>query len=114
MPDLVMPLVFMAFLLAMFYFFFSRPQLNRQREQQDLQSGVGVGDQVMLISGVYARVTARDGEDLELEIADGVRIQAAQVAVLRRVDETASEADSPHESTQADANPSDPDEDAKA
>ena len=28
MPDLVMPLVFMAFLLAMFYFFFYRPQLN--------------------------------------------------------------------------------------
>lgn len=113
MPNLVMPLVFMAFLLAMFYFFY-RPQLNRQREQQDLQSGVGVGDRVMLISGIYARVTARDGEDLELEIADGVRIQAAQVAILRRVDETASETDGPVESTPADDNPSEPDEDAKA
>lgn len=92
-----MPFVFVALMIALFYFFFYRPTMKRQRDQQQLQSGVGVGDRVMLLGGVYATVVGRRGETVELRIADGVVVEAAQAAIARRVDGEAPPDDPPED-----------------
>lgn len=89
MPEFLTPLIITAVMIALFYFLFYRPQMKRQRAQQRMQSDVAAGDRVMLISGIHAKVVAREGEDLLLEIADGVEVRAAQVAILRRLDDPA-------------------------
>jgi len=61
-------------LVVIFWLLIFRPQQKRAREQKAMLSAVRRGDTVVTSGGIVGKVTkAVDGEDLEVEISQGVK-----------------------------------------
>lgn len=80
--DLV-PLIFIA---VIFWFLLLRPQQRRAREIGAMQRALGVGDDVMLTSGVYGTLTEVDEDTVRVEVAPGVTLKVARGAIGARID----------------------------
>lgn len=78
-------LIFLAFLLAIFYFMLVRPQKRRVEEHRRLIDSVEVGDEVVTIGGLYGRVVAIGDDQFELEAAPGTVLRFAKSAIARRL-----------------------------
>lgn len=80
MPELVslLPLVGIALL---FWLLVIRPASRRSKELSRMQASLEVGDEVMLTSGVFGTLRELDGDQVRVEIADGVIIKVARGAV---------------------------------
>ena len=84
------------------YFLLIRPQRRRAKQQAELQSSLGVGDEVITTSGVYGFITGEESGLFWLEIDDDVQIRIAKAAIQGRVNtaaEPAERADSADETT---------------
>lgn len=77
--------IFLAFILLVGYFLLIRPQRQRARRQQQTQQEIGVGDDVMLSSGIVGRVVGFEGDRARVEIADGVEIEVVRRALAQRL-----------------------------
>lgn len=63
-------------LVVIFWLLIFRPQQKRAREAREMLSAVKKGDTVVTSGGIVGKVTrAVDGEDLEVEISQGVRVK---------------------------------------
>ena len=73
------------------YFLLLRPRQRQMRRQRELQSGLDVGDEVMLTSGVYGFITGFEpGSDVVwVEIDDDVQIRVSRAAVSGKVETAA-------------------------
>lgn len=70
------------------YFFLIRPQRRKLRDQQVVQSALGVGDEIITTSGIFGTITGEDGEGrFWLEIDDDVQIRIARAAIQGRTSE---------------------------
>jgi preprotein translocase subunit YajC len=91
------------------YFFLIRPQRRRAREQQDLQKSIGVGDEVVTISGIFGKVTGEDGPNrFWLEVDHDVQIRVARAAIQGKAGDDDAGATAPE---QADTELGNPDSD---
>jgi len=90
-------LVFLALLVAFFYFMIVRPQRNRLRSQQQLQSSLELGDEVMTFAGFFGTIRRFDGDVVTLEIAPGVEARLTRRAISGKVtpEEKPDESDEP-------------------
>ena len=77
-------------ILALFWFMVIRPQQRRQKDVAALQSGIQVGQRVMMSSGVYGTVTSLTDDRARLEVAPGTVIEIARAAIAK-VDSPAAE-----------------------
>jgi preprotein translocase subunit YajC len=74
--DMFVQLVPFVLIFIIMYFLIIRPQQKRARDHQDLIKNVRRGDQVVMNGGLIGKVTkAGDDADLEIEIAEGVRVR---------------------------------------
>jgi preprotein translocase YajC subunit len=69
-------------LFGLLYFVMIRPQRNKQRQAQQMQSQVQPGQRVRTTAGMYATVVEADADDVLLEVAPGVQIRFLRRAVL--------------------------------
>ena len=76
-------LVPLAAILALFWFMVIRPQQRRQKEVRALQSGIQVGQRVMMSSGVFGTITSITDDRARLEIAPGTEIEIARAAIAK-------------------------------
>jgi preprotein translocase subunit YajC len=67
-------LVVMVLLLVVMYVLMIRPQRQRQRQQQAMIEGAGVGDDILTTGGIYGTITKAEGDDLVVEIAEGLSV----------------------------------------
>jgi preprotein translocase subunit YajC len=79
---------------VLLWFLFVQPQRRRQRAHVQLLQSVGVGADVITVGGIYGTVTRTDGDDLILEISEGVEVRVVRRAIAQIV-EPASGADMP-------------------
>jgi len=90
-------LIVMVLLLVVMYVLMIRPQRKRQQEQQLMIEGARVGDDVLTTGGIYGTIERVEGEDLVVEIADGLSVHMTRrgiAAVLPpEEDEVEAEAD---------------------
>jgi len=69
-------------LVIIFWLLIFRPQQKRAREQREMLNAVRRGDTVVTSGGIVGKVTkAIDGEDLEVEIAQGVKVKLLRSSV---------------------------------
>ena len=68
------------------YFLLIRPQRRRQRAQQELQSSLEVGDEVMTASGIYGFITGFEDDRVWIEIDDDVQIRVNRGFLQGKVD----------------------------
>jgi preprotein translocase subunit YajC len=74
--DILIQLFPILLLVVIFWFLIFRPQQKRLKAQQAMLSAIRRGDTVVSTGGIVGKVTkAVDGEDLEVEIAQGVKVK---------------------------------------
>lgn len=76
-------LLFFGLMAALMYFMIIRPQSKRRREAMELQRNVSVGDEVVTVVGLHARVTGIEDDIVSLEIAPGVNARYERAAIAR-------------------------------
>ena len=74
------------------YFLLIRPQRRRQRAQQELQSSLDVGDEVMTASGIYGFITGFEDDKVWIEIDDDVQIRVNRGFLQGKVDTSGGDA----------------------
>ena len=72
-----------ALLLVVFYFLLIRPQSKRAKEQREMLSKVGVGDEIATTGGILGKVTEVSEQFLSVEIAPGVNIKLQKFQVAQ-------------------------------
>lgn len=68
-------------LFVFMYFFMIRPQRKRQKEHQELVSGLSKGDEVVMNSGMLGKIVKVDDSYLVLETGNNVELKFQKVAV---------------------------------
>jgi preprotein translocase subunit YajC len=91
-------------LFVVFWLLLIRPQRRRQRAQEDMLGRLRVGDEIVTAGGLYGDITAIEGDEVYVEIADGVEVRVARRAVAGVLPD---EDDEPEED---DAEPDGPDQ----
>ena len=67
-------LIIMVLLLVVMYVLMIRPQRQRQQQQQAMIERASVGDDILTTGGIYGTVTEAEGDDVVVEIADGLQV----------------------------------------
>ena len=83
MNAMLVNLVPFILILVIMYFLILRPQQRRVREHQEMLKNIRRGDTVVTSGGIIGKVTkvTEDGADIEVEIADGVRVKVARAMI---------------------------------
>jgi preprotein translocase subunit YajC len=81
--DILTSLMPIFLLVIIFWLLIFRPQQKRLKAQQAMLSAIRRGDTVVTSGGIVGKVTkAVDGEDLEVEIAQGTRVKLVRSMVV--------------------------------
>src|SRR5207247_1386928 len=79
-------LIVIVILFALFWLLLLRPQRRRAAEQRELMSSLEPGDEIVSTGGIYGVITSIDGEEVHVEIANGIVIRMARGAVAGLVE----------------------------
>lgn len=85
----ILSFLFLPLILLAMYFLMIRPQRKRLRDQQQLQSSIEVGQDVVTTSGVFGTITGEDGPHrfwLLIDDENEVQIRIARAAIQNVVD----------------------------
>ena len=81
-PDLLYQLLPFALIFVIMYFLILRPQQKRAKQHQDMVKNVRRGDTLITSGGLVGKVTkVVDDDQVEIEIADGVRVRQVRSMV---------------------------------
>jgi preprotein translocase subunit YajC len=86
-------LIIMVLLLVVMYVLMIRPQRQRQRQQQEMVEGANVGDDVLTTGGIYGTVTRAEGDDVVVEIAEGLEVHMTRRGIAAVLPPEADEPD---------------------
>ncbi|HKX15517.1 MAG TPA: preprotein translocase subunit YajC [Propionibacteriaceae bacterium] len=78
-------LIFIALLVAAFYFLILRPQRKRQQAMRQTMNALSPGDRVMLASGLFGTVVSVGPQQVVLEISPGAELTVLKQAVSKIV-----------------------------
>jgi preprotein translocase subunit YajC len=78
-------LIFIALLVAAFYFLILRPQRKRQQTMQQTMGALSPGSRVMLGSGVFGTVVSVGARQVVLEISPGAELTVLKQAITKIV-----------------------------
>ena len=77
-------------IFAIMYFLLLRPQQKKMKEHQAMVAALRRGDQVVTQGGSIGKVAkVKDDGELELEIADGVKVRVVQSTIATVKSKTA-------------------------
>ena len=80
-------LIFIALLVAAFYFLILRPQRKRQQALQQTMRALSPGSRVMLGSGVFGTVVSVGPRQVVLEVSPGAELTVLKQAISKVVTE---------------------------
>ncbi|BEP29127.1 preprotein translocase subunit YajC [Helicovermis profundi] len=63
-------IVYVAAFLGIFYFLLIRPQQKKTKELKSMRDGVSIGDEIVTIGGVLAKVKMISNDDITIEIGE--------------------------------------------
>ena len=82
----MLPLVL---IFVIFYFLLIRPQQKRAKEHKQMVANLRRGDQVVTSGGLLAKVTkVGDGDEVEVEIAQGVKVKLIRSTITAVLSKT--------------------------
>ncbi|MDO5611838.1 MAG: preprotein translocase subunit YajC [Paracoccus sp. (in: a-proteobacteria)] len=76
-------------IFVIMYFLMIRPQQKRLREHRDMVATLKKGDQVVTAGGLVGKVTSVRDDELEVEIATGVKVRVVRSTISQVVNRTA-------------------------
>jgi preprotein translocase subunit YajC len=78
----LLPILIIVVLFGVLYMTMIRPQRNRQRQAQQMQSTVVPGQRIRTTAGIYGTIVSIEGQDVVVEVAPGVNIRMLRRAVM--------------------------------
>ncbi|WP_238364575.1 preprotein translocase subunit YajC [Mesobacterium pallidum] len=76
-------------IFAIMYFLLIRPQQKKMKDHQNMVSSLRRGDQVVTQGGIIGKVVkVRDNGELEVEIAEGVKVRVVQSTIAQVTSKT--------------------------
>ena len=76
-------------IFGIMYFLLIRPQQKKMKEHQAMVSGMRRGDKVVTAGGMFGKVVkVHDEGEVEVEIADGVKVRMVQSTIAQVVSKT--------------------------
>jgi preprotein translocase subunit YajC len=78
-------ILFLLLLVAFFYFMIVRPQRTRMRAQQQLQSSLELGDEIITFAGFFGTIRRFDGDVVTIELSPGVEARLNRRAISGKV-----------------------------
>lgn len=76
-------------IFAIMYFLLIRPQQKKMKTHQKMISELRRGDQIVTQGGIIAKVVkVKDDNELEVEIADGVKVRIVRATVAQVLSKT--------------------------
>jgi preprotein translocase subunit YajC len=77
----MMQIVFMIGIFVIFYFMLIRPQRKRQKEVQQMQEGLQVGDEVVTTAGLLGKIRKIEDDFVVLKVAENVELKFQKMAM---------------------------------
>jgi preprotein translocase subunit YajC len=74
---------------VIFYFLMIRPQQKRMRDHQAQIAAVKKGDRIVTGGGLIGKVTKVNDNEVEVELAQGIRVTAVKSTLTQVIDPTA-------------------------
>ncbi len=82
-------LLFPLLIIAIFYLLVFRPQQQKMKAHQKMVSELRRGDQVVTQGGLIGKVAkVKDENEIDLEIAEGVKVRVVQSTIATVVNKT--------------------------
>lgn len=75
------PIIFLVAILGLMYVFVWRPQQKKAKDHRALVSAVGVEDEILLNSGMVAKVSASHDQYLSVTLGEGVTVLVQRSAI---------------------------------
>ncbi|MDG1934717.1 MAG: preprotein translocase subunit YajC [Flavobacteriales bacterium] len=81
-------LIMFGMIFAVMYFFMIRPQIKKQKKENEYRSNLKKGDRVITIGGIHAKITEVKDETLLVEVTSGVffKIEKTAVSISRKAE----------------------------
>jgi preprotein translocase subunit YajC len=95
-------LIVMALVLVVLYVVTIRPQRQRQATQQRMIESAGVGDDVLTSGGIYGTITQAEGDDIVVDIADGLSVHMTRRGIAAVLPPEEDEEDEEYEDAETD------------
>ena len=71
----------MVMVAAIFYFIVLIPSKRQQRKVQDFLENLKENDRVVTTGGIYGQISRINGDRVQLQVADKVRIEVARASI---------------------------------
>ncbi|MEM7193113.1 MAG: preprotein translocase subunit YajC [Pseudomonadota bacterium] len=68
-------------IIGIMYFLMIRPQQKKMREHREMINAIRRGDTVVTSGGIIGKVAKAEDDELQVEIADGVRIKLLRASI---------------------------------
>ena len=76
-------------IFAIMYFLLIRPQQKKMKEHQNMVSSLRRGDQVVTQGGLIGKVVkVKENNELEVELAEGVKVRVVQSTIAQVLSKT--------------------------
>ena len=76
-------------IFAIMYFLLIRPQQKKLKQHQEMVNNVRRGDQVVTQGGIVGKISkVKDDGEVEVEIAEGVRVRVVKSTIAQVVSKT--------------------------
>ena len=74
-------LIMMGLMFAAFYFLLIRPQQKKQKQHQELVSGLQVGDEILTAGGILGKITGVSEHYAVIAISDSTEIKIQKQSI---------------------------------
>ena len=74
-PDMLVQFLPFVLIFVIMYFLIIRPQRNKAKAHQEMVSNIRRGDTVVTTGGFIAKVAKVDENEIQVDLADGVRVR---------------------------------------
>ena len=82
-PSAFVSLIPFIAIFAIFYFLLIRPQQKQQAEHEKMLAALKKGDRVLTSGGIYGTIVALKGADMDVKVADNVKLLVSRTSVTR-------------------------------
>ena len=77
----LLQLIPFALILAIFYFIILLPSRRRQQKVQEFLENLKENDRVITTSGIYGQIAKINGDRVQLQVAEKVRLEVSKAAI---------------------------------
>jgi preprotein translocase subunit YajC len=73
--------IMLAGMVAIFYFFFIRPQQKKQKDQKKFVEAIQKGDKVVTMGGIHGKIVSLEGELVVLDVDKGNKLTVEKSSI---------------------------------